>query len=200
MKHASVTFPCFSLEGVGNFSFISLTQIKLDVALTSLPTPPKERHQSPVRLSVCQREVPRGGISRMISCPVRKSRVRSPSECASTFQADGSHNRGAGSWPPGRCHLGDPARDWPTDPTAHFPQKWFLCPPPTQRPNWKLTWAEETSVPKRGDKISEETKYQIHIFDKNYLIMITTDLLNSHWQAEFGLENGALKSYYEARL
>ena len=169
------------------------------MALTSLPTPPKDLHQSPVRLSACQREVPRGGISRMISWPVRKPSQKPQWVCIHV----------PGWWIPqqwlgaglqvgatlGTLHGTDPAV-----PLLIFLQSGLCVTPPIQRPNWKLTWAEETSVPKRGDKISEKTKHQIHIFDKNYLIMITADFLNSHWWAEFGLGTSALKSYCEARL
>lgn len=62
MKHTDtptpITFPGFSLEGVGNFSFISLTQIKLDVALTSLPTPPGAAPESRETISVPERSPP----------------------------------------------------------------------------------------------------------------------------------------------
>lgn len=120
---------------------------------------PRELHQSPVRLLVSQREVPQVGISRVTSWPVLRaqSRVRSPSDRASTFQADGSHNRGVWHQPPGMCHLRDPAQDRPTGPAAHFLTE--LSAPSVQRNNCKLTWAEETSVPNRGDKISGETKH-----------------------------------------
>ena len=66
MKHADtpthVTFPGFSLEGVGNFSFLSLTQIKLDVALTSLRTPPGAAPESRETISVPERSPPWGSF------------------------------------------------------------------------------------------------------------------------------------------
>lgn len=90
---------------------------------------PREVHQSPVRLLVSQREVPQVGISRVTSWPVlmAQSRVRSPSDRASTFQADGSHNRGVWCQPPGAIS-GTLHRTGPQVPLLTFLQSYLPLP------------------------------------------------------------------------
>lgn len=182
--------------GVGNFSFISLNQIKLSTHTSQGAAP-----ESCEIISVPERSPPGWNFQDdfLASQETESEAPVSVHPCSRlmdpTMVVLGAGLQVGGGDPPWGPCPGLTQRSH-----CSFSYRVVCVSPPIQRPNWKLTWAEETSVPKRGDKMSEKTKHQIHIFDKNYLIMITADFLNSHWRAEFGLGNSALKSYCEARL
>lgn len=137
-------------------------------------------HQSPGADQLSQKEVPQAVISKwLLSQSLQPNpEPRSPPTETSRFHAEscGSYNCGCGL-----RHLRDLHRTGTQVPATHI-FLWScltICPRSSKtktKNNWKLTCAEDTRVPNRGDKISKKTKHVKFIFWQKFSI-ITTDVL-----------------------